>query len=559
MFLLVPLAAATTWVVNKDGTGDFGQVQSAIDVARAGDIIEVGPGTYRGALVVRSRILTLRSRDGSGTTILDGAGEAELLRLESADVLLEGFTLVNDGGAGMVTVDRSEVEARDLVFSGLLGAFSMENGAASFEDCAFVGGVAEMGAGIRADAGTVNVVASSFEGNAANYGADVYLGPGARLVLDSVASSGAVATEAGGSVYMSMLADAVVSECSFEGSSAVHGGAIALDGANLTVEGTSFVGSDAERGGAVYAARGTVASLGSSFEANMATRGGAVAIFSGGLDDVSSRFVANAASDQGGAVYLSSSRLGMAGSRLEANVAPYTPALRMLDGEAGTLSGVVLVGNVGSQPVWGDAWPWTVEGLSSEGHHTDAVAWFAGSGELSGVSTSDGGLVFDGDFVVHDSTVTGAVYGVYVYQGAVSLLRSQVSADNTALGSYDGDLRTSAVTVARGGVTAAGGAIVLAHTTVLHGTILGLGGVVEGHSVIATGPIEGDVTLAYSDATISPWPGNGNITPTRSSSSRTPTCACGAPAPASTPATPRPPTPTAAGRTWGPGADQTSW
>ncbi len=510
MILLVSVAAATTWVVNKEGTGDFGQVQSAIDVARAGDIIEVGPGTYRGALLVRSRILTLRSRDGSGTTILDGAGEAQLLRLESAEVVLEGFTLVNEGGAGVVTVDRSEVEARDLVFTSLLGAFSMENGAASFEDCQFVGGEAEMGAGIRADAGTVTVLDSVFDGNNANYGADVYLGPGGRLSLEGVSSSGAVASEDGGSVYLSMLADAVVTECSFDRGTAGNGGAIALVDASVTLDRVSFSLGTASRGGAVFGDGGTIASLGATFDGNTAQEGGAVALVDGELDDAGSVFAGNVAADEGGAILAIGSRLGVSGASFEGNVASVAPAIRARDGEGVSMANVSLFANEGGLPVWGDAWPWTVDGLTSGGHTNEPVALFTGTGEVANVTTTDGALVFDGDFLVHDVVISGGEFGIFLDEASLALVRARLSA-TTALGTGGGVLRTSAVTVSRGDVVASGGTIQLEHTTVIDGAIRGEGGLVEGHSVIAAGPIEGDVTLAYSDLVASTLGGEGNM------------------------------------------------
>ena len=44
-------AAAETYVVTPDGTGDFPTIQTAIDAAGDGDIIELTDGTFTGDAV----------------------------------------------------------------------------------------------------------------------------------------------------------------------------------------------------------------------------------------------------------------------------------------------------------------------------------------------------------------------------------------------------------------------------------------------------------------------------------------------------------------------------
>ena len=38
--------SATTWHVEKDGSGDYAVIQDAIDAAAAGDTIRIGPGRF---------------------------------------------------------------------------------------------------------------------------------------------------------------------------------------------------------------------------------------------------------------------------------------------------------------------------------------------------------------------------------------------------------------------------------------------------------------------------------------------------------------------------------
>ena len=51
--LLASAAAASTWSVQRDGTGDFTAIQPALDVAADGDTILIGPGEYTEATTIR--------------------------------------------------------------------------------------------------------------------------------------------------------------------------------------------------------------------------------------------------------------------------------------------------------------------------------------------------------------------------------------------------------------------------------------------------------------------------------------------------------------------------
>jgi hypothetical protein len=53
VLLLAPAATASTWSVQRDGTGDFTTIQPALDVAADGDTILIGPGEYTEAATVR--------------------------------------------------------------------------------------------------------------------------------------------------------------------------------------------------------------------------------------------------------------------------------------------------------------------------------------------------------------------------------------------------------------------------------------------------------------------------------------------------------------------------
>jgi len=72
-------------------------IQSAIDAAAIGDVIRVGPGTYRESLVV-TKGLTLESARGPQRTTIVGVGNSTpqpLMRLYAPAAIIRGFTFAN--------------------------------------------------------------------------------------------------------------------------------------------------------------------------------------------------------------------------------------------------------------------------------------------------------------------------------------------------------------------------------------------------------------------------------------------------------------------------------
>lgn len=88
--MAAPPAAAATWTVAKDGTGDFSVIQDAVDAASAGDEILVYPGTYdevftfldsgqpewRAVAYVEQSSLTIRGTDRASVIIGRPVAEA---------------------------------------------------------------------------------------------------------------------------------------------------------------------------------------------------------------------------------------------------------------------------------------------------------------------------------------------------------------------------------------------------------------------------------------------------------------------------------------------------
>jgi nitrous oxidase accessory protein len=90
-------AAAPGALEGRPPAGALSPLQSRIDRAAAGAVIEVEPGTYAGDLVV-DRPLTLVGR---GRPMLVGSGGGSVIRIRAAGVTIEGFDIDGHRGGDM--------------------------------------------------------------------------------------------------------------------------------------------------------------------------------------------------------------------------------------------------------------------------------------------------------------------------------------------------------------------------------------------------------------------------------------------------------------------------
>ena len=135
-------------------------IQPAVDVAVAGEIVLVNDGTYYpGSQISVAKAITVESVNGAGVTIVNGSGAHRCFRLTSNGLVLDGFTITNgyvrytiEQGAGVYSQNDGLV--KNCIIAGNVSQY---NG----------GGVYCLGAGLY-KAGTFrNCVIS---GNSANSG-----------------------------------------------------------------------------------------------------------------------------------------------------------------------------------------------------------------------------------------------------------------------------------------------------------------------------------------------------------------------------------------------------
>jgi len=93
-----------TWHVREDGSGDAPTVQAAIDSARDGDVVLVGPGRYYENLDLKGKKIHLLGEKGRDETILDGSrGQSSVIVCKSGETnetTIEGFTITGGTGVG---------------------------------------------------------------------------------------------------------------------------------------------------------------------------------------------------------------------------------------------------------------------------------------------------------------------------------------------------------------------------------------------------------------------------------------------------------------------------
>lgn len=159
-WLSAPAPAFQTKIHRIQSGGD--SIQSAIDAARNGDEIIVGPGIYRERIDFLGKSITLRSESGAEYTLIDGRCQEEspscssvvTMRMgEGPDTRLIGFSIAGGRGTrmarderhrrcggGLLLIDSSPVISNCLILNNQAdegGACFSRGGTPVFENCWF--------------------------------------------------------------------------------------------------------------------------------------------------------------------------------------------------------------------------------------------------------------------------------------------------------------------------------------------------------------------------------------------------------------------------------------
>jgi hypothetical protein len=356
---------------------DYATIQGAIDASFAGDVVEVGPGTYAEGLNFGGRAITVRSTGGAAVTIVDPvSGRCFTANGQKGPAArLEGFTLRGGSAArgGGVYIESSSPVIVDCVITGNSatasdsgggvyvasgnpklvrctvslntgnyagGGVLVASGSLVLEDCAVIGNSLlyaydSRGGGIYAE-GPVTVSGGEVRGNTAGIGGGVF---GGGLTMSGCVVSDNQATYGGGggiaSASLTITGGSVsgntsvgdggglsnvsgqVSGCAIVGNASGGSGGGVWSQGSLTLSSCVLELNDAGGyGGAWYKAGGTASLQNSQVRNNSATTVGGVWVQSGGLSVLGTLFCGNGVNING-----SWSNLG--GNELNGQCAPF--------------------------------------------------------------------------------------------------------------------------------------------------------------------------------------------------------------------------------------------
>lgn len=242
-------AAAETYVVNPEGTGDYETIQAAIWSADNGDVIELTDGTFTGEfnrdLTYEGKSITVRSQSGNPEAcIIDCEGSVTELR--------RGFSFVNEEGPGAIlegiTITGGYVE---WTCGGAMRIRS--NSSPTINNCRIIDNHGECIGGVFLQYGSPTLTDCVFEGNSTassnGDGGGFFAGQSCAPVLTRCTFRGN-STDRGGGVFARFDADVTLIDCLFVDNTAGSGGGLyCMNDAIVVVENCTFAGNEAPTGG----------------------------------------------------------------------------------------------------------------------------------------------------------------------------------------------------------------------------------------------------------------------------------------------------------------------
>ncbi len=302
-------AAATTYTVAPDGSGDFPTIQAAVDAVVDGDTIALTGGTYTGVgnrdIDFRGKAITIRPQAGTHEPcVLDcqHAGRGFMFHThEGAGSVLEGIAvthgLATQGGA-VCCSDSSAPTLADCTFlensaTEAGGGLSCSGGSRpTISACVFSGNEADgAGGGMWCYQAAPTLEACRFLDNVAGVGGGMAARASEPVLLTCAFEGNRAPTDCGGGLFLSDHSDGSLADCCFlENQAGFMGGGMGVHWMSSAVlDHCTFAGNTADIGGGlITSSESPIEVLGCTLADNAAaTMGGGMSVW------VSSAMVAN--------------------------------------------------------------------------------------------------------------------------------------------------------------------------------------------------------------------------------------------------------------------------
>lgn len=359
VFLFAVSANATTYYLQSDGSGDFPDIQTAIDSAAVGDTLSLADGTYAGDgnrnIDYLGKPLVVRSESGNPEAcIIDVQYEGRgflFLSGEDSTSVLEGVGITNgyviaDGFGGGIRCEASAPSISNCKFTNCVageggGALYVNGGEMTLQDCVSAGNVSfsDGGACFVTNSAQFAFQGCQFMENIGEYGGAISSTSSGVLTLQGCTFTDNEGTNNGGAIRSNSELD--LEGCQFTGNSGDGGGAISCV-THVTLTNCDLISNHADdQGGAVQSGSTEVDSC--TFIDNTGVSGGALRCV-GAVTVSDSWFLGNSCTSEGGDMWISGnldiSRCTFAGGSAGAGA-----AVRSLDNHGGLIVSCTFYGS----------------------------------------------------------------------------------------------------------------------------------------------------------------------------------------------------------------------
>ena len=249
--LISVFVSADTLYVSPDGSGDYPNIQAAVDAAQAGDIVMLADGTYRGRgnydVSLLGKAITIRSQSGTaGNVIVDVQGESGNMISERGFVATSGEG--NDSVIRDLTIINGDADAPCPNCDG--GGIYTEDSSPTIINVIFRDNFGSSGGGFGATGGSPLLRNCTFIDNSAFDGGGVYFFDGASGSVDHCLFYGNHADLHGAGISTLQNASATVTSCTISNNDAPYGGGISVYDSDFDICNTIISFNDS--GEAVY-------------------------------------------------------------------------------------------------------------------------------------------------------------------------------------------------------------------------------------------------------------------------------------------------------------------